>query len=427
MVKIFLAIVCILAPLTKLKISEVQPIELLMLAILPLVTVAMMPSSCSFQSSAEIISLLKKYTLFLLGGLCVSLIALRLPVYPPYELSILKTPPFLSIARLLQIIIGIGSLILLVQLFRNRADLIRFFVRCYIYSGLLSALYGLVSVVGLYIGLEIGGATTIDSPRASGFFVEGGPFGVYLVSVALVILFRKYVLRDGSKVTMWFHLGLICLTFYAASSKAGVILILMLLMYFQMTSKKINTIFIAIIAIIVSLMLVFSPLIPEITGYIKGSVDYAIMIEEHSNDPAFAMGRITASILIPRMLVDHPVTGIGLGNYSLQRNNPEYLEGVPTTDGWDLPGLGVAGYIVELGVPLFIFLLWLVWHPVKIVAQRNVPSLVVLLASYQFFSHMLGVQITFAYPWMMTALALGYALNQSSSRKVRTQLDLERA
>jgi len=119
-----------------------------------------------------------------------------------------------------------------------------------------------------------------------------------------------------------------------------------------------------------------------------------------------------AAHLVPRMIAEHPFGGIGFGNYSLQRNNPNYLQGLPTTSGWDLPGLGLAGYVAELGVPLVLFLIWLIWYPVKVIRFHKVSILVVLTASYQFFAHLVGVQITFVYPWLLTALALGYALNQ---------------
>ena len=47
-------------------------------------------------------------------------------------------------------------------------------------------------------------------------------------------------------------------------------------------------------------------------------------------------GRLGGAVLVPRMIADHPWTGIGLGNYPLMRNDPHYLQGLPTNDAWDL-------------------------------------------------------------------------------------------
>jgi hypothetical protein len=136
------------------------------------------------------------------------------------------------------------------------------------------------------------------------------------------------------------------------------------------------------------------------------------MIDLHSEDGNFAAGRIMGAIMLPRMIADHPIAGIGIGNYSLQRNNPDYLQGLPATTAWDLPGLGLLSYVAEVGIPLMLVLMWLLWAPVRLAGRRQVPALVVILTSYQFFANSLGVQITFAYPWLVTTLGLAYALNQ---------------
>lgn len=411
MAKTFIVLICILAPMTDLKVGDIQPAEILLFLAIPVVAAAILLAGFAIRAPAEITHLLKKYFLFLMALLALSIFAMRLQIYPPSDLSLLKTPPMLSIARSLQIVFAVGTMILLIICFINRPTLVRFFTRAYIYSGLLSAVYALVSLAALYGGVRLGGAyMSSDLYRARGFFVEGGPFGVYLVSVIAVVLFRRLALKDGYRLTMIVQLGILLLALLTASSNAGIILGLVLLSYFQLVNKKFKRL-ILIMLLLIPLVFV-SGTFNRLVSYTQDFNRLSTVAAERSEDGALVLGRVMAAVLAPRMLADHPLAGIGFGNYSVQRNNPEYLQGLPTTDNWDLPGLGLAGYAVELGIPLFLILVWLLWRSVNIVRRRQVSSLVVLLASYQFFAHWLGVQITFVYPWIVTALALGYALRE---------------
>lgn len=410
MARTFIALLCILAPLTDLKIGNIQPAELLMFVVLPVMAAAMLLSGFSIKGSVELIDILRKYGLLLTAILVLAIFAMRLPMYPPtIHLPLLKMPPILSIARIFQFIICIGAMVMLVSCFARRPNLIRFFVRAYVASGLVSAAFALVSWAALYAGLDLGGAYG-DPPRARAFFVEGGPFGVYLVSVVMVVLFGRLVLRNRSLLIVRVQLAILFLALVASSSKAGILLVLLLLIYFQVISKK--GVRVALIAFISVALIVMSGTLSKLESYVADIAHLSSAAAARSDDPSLVLGRVMASILIPRMIADHPLAGIGLGNYSLQRDNPDYLRGLPTTDNWDLPGLGLLGYVVELGIPLFLILVWLLWRPVRFVRRRRVSSFVVLVASYQLFAHLLGVQITFVYPWTITALALGFALNQ---------------
>ena len=197
---------------------------------------------------------------------------------------------------------------------------------------------------------------------------------------------------------------------YASSSKSGILLLLVILIYFQIISGKIKRL-IYISAVIFPLVIISGSL-NGLLGYARDYNNFSEVANDRPGDTNLIMGRVMAAVLTPRMILDHPIAGIGLGNYSLQRNNPYYLQGLPFTEEWDLPGLGLIGYIAELGIPLLLILMWLMWSSIKIVRERQTSSLVVVLASYQFFACLLGVQITFFYPWMVTALALGYSLEK---------------
>jgi len=76
--------------------------------------------------------------------------------------------------------------------------------------------------------------------------------------------------------------------------------------------------------------------------------------------------------------------GVGFGNYSLVRNNPNYRGVIPPTDEWDLTGLG--------GLATFALEFWIVWicsifaiaHPIMEWAARTKRSVVNLSLAANF-------------------------------------------
>ena len=123
-------------------------------------------------------------------------------------------------------------------------------------------------------------------------------------------------------------------------------------------------------------------------------------------------GRLGGAVLVPRMIAAHPWTGIGMGNYPLVRNDPQYLQGLPSNDSWALPGIGLLAYAAELGMPLFFYLMLLLCLPTWML--RRTPSLVLILAAYQPLAHFFGIHLNFYYPWLCTAFALGCPLTKEN-------------
>lgn len=410
--KILICLLCFLASLTDLKLGSVQPVEILMFFLLPVV-ICHTFVNLEIKSSFETISLLRKYIFFILATMILSFFSLRLKVFLPPDVTLLKMPPYLSMAKLFQVIVIVMTMFVLIFWFVKKPALVNFFARSYIYVGLLSAVFALISYVAMFAGIELGGAYAIEAPRAKGFFVEGGPFGIYLISVLLVVIFRSKVLKDGTALEMYVQFLILIGAFFASESKAGFLLAMLLLIYFQIVNRKFKYI---IVVFLLAVPLLF------VTGKVDGIVSYVYNYNnffdaaaDRADDNNLIMGRLMASVLVPRIVMDQPLTGIGLGNYSLQRNNPEYLQGLPTTEYWDLPGLGLLGYSAELGLPLTFFFMWLLWHPVRKMRKKKLSPILIVLASYQFFAFLFGVQITFIYPWLIAALALGYAFRQSQS------------
>ena len=144
-----------------------------------------------------------------------------------------------------------------------------------------------------------------------------------------------------------------------------------------------------------------------------GYAQLAILIEEigsRIDQSAYGGfgGRVAGAILLPRMIIAHPVTGVGLGNYPLLFNDPKYLEGLPPTDAWELPGMGLAEYAAPFRLPLFAYLFILLLAPAWIVSHKKSLFIVMVFALVQPLVNLFGAQLNFYYPWICSGLALGF-------------------
>jgi hypothetical protein len=403
---------CFLSPLTDVKIGDVQTVELFCVGCLVAATAIFHRNGWSFRTDGNIASLIRHYALFLMLTVLLAFVSLRLPTFPLPDTGFLKTAPFLSLSRCVQMAAAMGSIALLGLAFTERTSLISLAAQCYVYAGLIEAAYGLISWLALFGHVTLGGASMIDFARAKGFFAEGGPFGVYLVSVILVSFFRYRILQNCSWLSFWLQMILLVVTFLASWSKAGILLIVVLAFYYSIITSRVK--YVLVLTLLISPLVIYTDILQALVSYVVGFLDFDNLIAEHADDPSFAYGRIMASILVPIIIAHEPLLGIGFGNYSIERNNPTYIGGLPLADQWDLPGLGLFGYAAELGLPLLIYLCWIIWRPVRVAQKERAPKLVLLLASYQMFAQVIGVQITFVYPWIVSALAIGYAVTPRS-------------
>lgn len=406
MKKVLVIILCFLLPLTDLKIGDVQPAEMfVMFGLFAFVLVSML-NGFAFRMNRELWKLEKQYLLFLLLSFLLAMIALRLDFYPPTNISFLKTPPILSVARIVQIAVASSAMILLANMLSRDEKLLALFAKSYVFVGVINAIYAISSWFLLkLLGVNVGGAYETDVIRAKAFFVEGGPFGLYLISVILAAIFLFGVLRPSK----WLRTIVISVLFLAlalANSKSAFLAGIVLAAWYAVLGRSIRPLL--LLAILFIPVLIFSGFVDRLLGYAISYAQFSLLAEADPYDTNLIMGRVMAMHLVPIMVAAHPALGIGLGNYSLMRNNPEYLMGLPPTDLWDLPGLGLVGYAAELGIPLLLFLVFLLWKPVKVARQKNVSNMVALLAGFQIFAHFFGTQLNFIYPWMVTALALGY-------------------
>lgn len=415
--RFFLSSIALLAPLTSIKLGELQTVEIYSFIAFGLVGAAVFRNHLRIAAEHEVLKLLKLYALLLLIAAVFAAWALRLPTFPIQGTPLLKHAPFLSLARLTQLSLVIGTIVITTNLLATRPSLNALLCQCYVYGGVISCLYGIASWAALFAGVHLGGinigGSYGETHRIDGFFVEGGPFGVYLVSAILVNLFRRHVLHRGDARAYWLQMALFVVTLAAAQSKAAVLLGIVLGLYALFVTKRLRYAF-AAVPVFVALA-IFSHLTSRLHGYAESYLHFTALARANPHDTSLIEGRVMAAILVPIMVAHHPIAGIGIGNYSLQRNNPRFLGPLPLATTWDLPGLGLLGDAAEFGIPLLMYIYWLLWRPVTISRRMGAPPLVIILAAYQTFAHTLGVQLTFVYPWIVSAIALGYSLSLSEN------------
>jgi|GEM_PF-1069779 len=240
--------------------------------------------------------------------------------------------------------------------------------------------------------------------RARGLFNEGGPYGLSLSAS----LFLCYLLRASEKQIGWWLPLSIGAAFILSQSKAGLLACLILgsLYAFSHLSLKRFLIFVGFS------MLLLAGLATAYSDFLDGYLNYFHSIESIASrslrashtDGNLAFGRVAGFLIGPKMFLAHPFLGSGLGNYSLMRNDPDYLGPLPPVQGWDLPGIGIFTILIENGAIGFIIVLasYLLFYlrTRKSIQDKRLRFLFWLPLVVQFAS----VQYYFAYHWVYLAL-----------------------
>jgi hypothetical protein len=353
------------------------------------------------------------YTIFLGLVFIVSLSALRLDFYPPSQISILKQPFFLSLSRLLELALAVYFMLAIGDSLNQKPALLRKALTAYTAAGVVSA----AASVAAFIIFQTTGQTTyfineLDN-RVQGFFNEGGPYGLFLTSVVLLLMLRRRLFPTVSRLWHWFALILVAIAWILSFSKAGLLATILCGAVAGTCIRSLPKRLLAVAVLPIALIGFFLVFQREINGYVNSITGFDEWVLFRPNDRNLVMGRIVASFIVPRMIAAHPLLGIGLGNYSLVRNDPEYLQGLPAVDDWDLPGLGLISDAAELGIPLTLFLMLLISRPLlQIRRSKGFPALTAI-AGFQPIAVLLGVNLNFFYPWLVTGFVLA-SLNQAT-------------
>jgi len=397
------ALIAFLSGFTDVRIGDIQAVEVVIVLAFGLAFLQPLQRA-TLVGPKVTLNLLPRILLMFALLAFGSLLSLRLQFYPPTDIGFLKQPPMATVSRLLQLIITVSSIFIVALSVGDNPRSLKLVLAAYAWAGLLNAAWGLFCVAAYYAAdLQLSGITLASRfPRVSGFFNEGGPLGVYLAGVALVQYIRGPMLRYISLRQFWLSMILIGLAIIGSQSKAAVLLIFLLVTLGFLQQRRAGLIFVAMGLILP--LAIASNLVEGINGYYSSMVNFRAEAYERSEDGNLVNGRLMASVLLPRIIEHHPLAGVGVGNYSLVRNNPDFLLGLPRTENWDLHGLGLLGYLAELGIPLTMYVLYIYAYPM--LAARRSRMWIFLLSAYPVLAALLGVQLNFAYPWVIMGLAL---------------------
>jgi hypothetical protein len=304
--------------------------------------------------------------------------------------------------------------------------LCRFGTLTYFWTGIAGCLYAFITYpLNVILGLDLG--TYLSIHRMRGFNNEGGGFGLYLLSVillAFVMYRRKWLSRR------LFLLGtLILLAGLAGSASKSAVFAVPTLGVISVAWFGTGWRRWAIFGGLTVATIAFGSLVnirQQIDMYRQASARYQELSNLKSQDGNFVMGRIAGAVLAPRMIAAHPLLGIGWGNYPLVRDNPEYRQGsafeIGTTDA---PSLSVIDYIVELGFPLWLYLIWAELKPVVMLRRLGADVWIVALALIQPVSNWAGAHLNLMHPWIIGAFALGLAYNSWSTASSQPIIHLQ--
>jgi len=394
--------------LTDVKILSIKIAEFFMLAIFPFMI--------SRKLNKFIIYFFGFFTIYLLTTFALNL---NQVFYLPLEdLYLLKRPYLISLSRYLELIACISFALFVYKIFKYFVDekgySLAELLKHVLFINLLFSLFFILVFLYYKINhftLNVNSfivhnpADTYDSSyyRLRGFYFEGGPLGLFYA-----FLFILTTLLPGKN---WIYKTVFFLIIILASSKAGMLMVIFWLLFSFIVRYRIpslvKTLLIPVLAIIFFVSFTFIA-----ANYIELLDSIESTVKDRPDDYALVMGRVAGIFIVPNMVLSNPLLGVGLGNYPLVRNNPDYLGIFPYVTLWDEHGLGgLVSLLVEGGIIfsfLFLVIIYFIYKELS-VKQFNLKSLILLLI----IPSLLGVQLHFMYIWFAVGLILFLIQTQS--------------
>lgn len=409
---VLVGLLAVLPAFTNVRISAFQPEDVALLFLLGFSAAKFLYSGFFFQMEVRLVPLFKSYSLFLLILVLLSIASVRLPFFSLEDASFFKQPLLFSFSKLLQLFAVIAGFFWLADTFSTNRKLLIGAMKAYWFVGVLIALFSLVCFLFLLAthfdlpeGSLLGAYYTAPGVvRARGIFNEGGPYGIYVASVFVVGFLLRHV--TGRKLGI-VNVILLSSAFILSSSKAGFCVVFFLCLYWILStasfSRKLTyLIFFSLVLFLAGVSLDFDQ---QVSGYVDSYQNLEEVIATRGLDFNVVVGRVSALYIVPRMIEAHPVSGIGYGNYPLMRNDPRYLGILPAVrQAEDIPGIGFPGIAAEIGIPSTIWLIILLLVPVWM--SKRKARILQIAGIFQLFAHAFAVQLTFFYPWFVSACVI---------------------
>jgi len=393
-----------------LKIGDVQYLEVIFAADLLVLGALLLFDGFCVRIFRPFLEIAKSYAIFLGCAFVLSLFALDQSFATWFHSSFLKAPILVTLARMAELSLDAFYMLYLGCIFRKDERLCLFGARTYFWAGIAGCVYSFITLpLNLLFDAQLGTYTTLH--RFRGFDNEGGGFGLYLLSVMLltVVMYRRAWLSRrqlyvGGAVLAAGFAGSQSKSAYAAIALSGVIV----MVWFVQGRKRWFVLF-GLVAGFIVLTSLFN-IGEQVDQYRIGRDRYQELSNLRSEDGNFVMGRVAGAVLAPRMIAARPLLGIGWGNYPLVRDDAEYRRGTAFAIApLDAPSLGVIDYIVELGIPLWMYLTWVELKPVFMLHRIRSDPWLIALALIQPVSNWAGAHLNLIHPWVAAAFALGLA------------------
>ena len=348
----------------------------------------------------------------------IDLSDLRIPKFvPQYGPVFIEHPLLLLVARYIELFIVVFYSIYAAELMRRDPRLRYYAMKTYALSACISAWYTILSIplskYGEFFGYYDG--------RGRGGFTEGGPWGLYLVT-ACIVGRALWVRRQISRKQAWIFAASMAFALVLAASKAAAAcaLAIFLTAIFLRSSWRERAASLVMVAAVATAGWYVFDIPQQWQGVLKLRRSAELIVRMDPDNPSTAYGRVAASVIVPRMIGEHWLTGIGWGNYPIVRNNPQYLGIMLPVKAYDLPGLGLVSEAAELGFPALIAMYVMMFYPVYLAMKTKSHRLVAMMGLAAPVVFMMGAQFTLFYPWMMTAFALSFLpLQHARVRRAR--------
>lgn len=320
--------------------------------------------------------------------------------------SFLKTPYMISISRYLELIACLTLCILTYNLIKKNKTISNEIVHRIVKINInITKVFVFIYIIVFLKILPIKQSLIVyDNYRLRGLYVEGGPYGLMLSFIFILTYFTD------KKKRIYNQLFLVFVILFLAKSKAGLICVLIIItlknsLYLKQKFKQIIVPFVLIS--IVSLYFIGKKISYM---YVSEMDKIHQSVQERPNDTNLIMGRLSGFYIIPKMILDNPTFGIGLGNYPLARNNKEYrgFFPLPPKEVRDMDASGFGGItdiIIEMGLVGLIMFFSIIY---LLMLELYMIRYGIIILSFYIVLFSMGVQLYFLYPWILFSIIIAY-------------------
>lgn len=324
--------------------------------------------------------------------------------------SSFKAPYRITIARYFELVSCLILCLITFRLFQRHKEKAKLIIDYLVQWNIIITIF----FAGIYILVLTGmlplnkSIIVYEDYRLRGFYNEGGPYGLMLSFIFMLTFFQT-----KSRTRTLTQLFLFIIIVFCARSKAGALLIVVWIGMLNFQYLKMKFKVLAAPLLVVFLIGFYYLFINISSMYITELNRVKQSVIERPDDPYLILGRVSGTYIVPNMVKENPVFGIGLGNYPLLRNNAEYRAFFPkpTKELMTIDAHGFGGLVdilVEMGIFGLLLFTIIVFNLYNELRNRN-KGYLFLTGFLLLFSF--GVQLYFLYPWAFLGIILAYQNN----------------